>query len=67
MKYDFLTLSRPRSRALEDPKKETIDNNTPTHNRQTPDGCENESEKISPNDNDMVVEDLCNDALQALT
>ena len=23
MKYDFLTLSRPRSRALEDPKKET--------------------------------------------
>ena len=22
MKYDFLTLSRPRSRALEDPKKE---------------------------------------------
>ena len=25
MKYDFLTLSRPRSRALEDPKKEMQD------------------------------------------
>ena len=26
MKYDFLTLSRPRSRALEDPNKETKKN-----------------------------------------